>query len=73
MGSVVMMYIPCFMKIGSGIKNAVKWDTQKSREDGDRISLLPVKPLSGAYSASNRNEYQKQKNNVSGHTHQVRV
>jgi hypothetical protein len=27
---------------------------------------LPAAPVLGVYSASNRNEYQKQKNNVSG-------
>jgi hypothetical protein len=36
MGSVAMIYIPSFMKIGSGILKLIGGDTQH----GDHISLL---------------------------------
>jgi hypothetical protein len=37
-GSGVMIYIPSFIKIGSGIQKLIGGDTQ--RQHGDRISLL---------------------------------
>jgi hypothetical protein len=37
MGSVAMMYIPNFTKIGSGIRKLIG---RTHRQDGDRISLL---------------------------------
>jgi hypothetical protein len=40
MGSVVMVYIPCFIKIGSGIQKWKGVDTKTHRQDGDCISLL---------------------------------
>jgi hypothetical protein len=44
MGSVAMIYMPSFVKIGSG-------DTQTRRQDGDRISLLPERRLKAKYIA----------------------
>jgi hypothetical protein len=40
MGSVAMIYVPSFIKIGSGIQKLIREDTQTHRQDGDRISLL---------------------------------
>jgi hypothetical protein len=43
MGSVPMIYIPSFIKIGSGIQNFMATgftDTQIHRQHRDRISLL---------------------------------
>jgi hypothetical protein len=40
MGSVVMIYIPSFIKTGSGIQKLIGEGTQTHRQDGDRISLL---------------------------------
>jgi hypothetical protein len=40
MGSVAMIYIPSFIKIGSGIQELTGGDTQTHRQHGDRISLL---------------------------------
>jgi hypothetical protein len=41
MGSGAMIYIPSFIKIGSGIRKLM-WggDSQTHRQHGDRISLL---------------------------------
>jgi hypothetical protein len=39
MGSVAVIYIPNFIKIGSGIQKLIG-DTQTRRQDEDRISLL---------------------------------
>jgi hypothetical protein len=38
--SGAMIYIPSFIKIGSGIRKLFGWDTQTHRQHGDRISLL---------------------------------
>jgi hypothetical protein len=38
MGSCAMIYIPSFIKIGSGIQ--IKWDTHTRRQQRDLISLL---------------------------------
>jgi hypothetical protein len=40
MGSVGMMYIPSFIKIGSGIQKLMRGDTQTHRQQGDCRSLL---------------------------------
>jgi hypothetical protein len=41
MGSGVMIYIPSFIKIGSGIqRNEKRGDSQTHRQHGDLISLL---------------------------------
>jgi hypothetical protein len=41
LGSGAMMYIPSFIKIGSGIRKLMgKGDSQTDGEHGDRISLL---------------------------------
>jgi hypothetical protein len=40
MGSGATIYIPSFIKIGSGIKKLIKGDTQTHRQHGDLISLL---------------------------------
>jgi hypothetical protein len=40
MGSGAMIYIPSFIKIGSGIQKLIGGDTQTHRQHGDRISLL---------------------------------
>jgi hypothetical protein len=42
MGSVAMIYIPSFIKSGSGIQKLIGGggDTQRYMQDGDRISLL---------------------------------
>jgi hypothetical protein len=39
MGSVDMIYIPSFIKIGSGIQKLMA-GTQTHKQDGDRISIL---------------------------------
>jgi hypothetical protein len=39
MGSRAMIYIPSFIKTGSGIQKLIGWDIQKHRQHGDRISL----------------------------------
>jgi hypothetical protein len=40
MGSGAMIYIPSFMKIGSGIQKLIRGNTQTQRQQGDLISLL---------------------------------
>jgi hypothetical protein len=40
MGSGAMIYIPGFMKIGSGIQKLIWGDTQTHRQQGDLISLI---------------------------------
>jgi hypothetical protein len=40
MGSVAMICIPSFIKIGSAIQKLIWGDIQTHREDGDRLSLL---------------------------------
>jgi hypothetical protein len=40
MGSGAMIYIPSFIKNGSGIQKLICGDTQTHREHGDLISLL---------------------------------
>jgi hypothetical protein len=40
MGSGATIYIPSFIKIGSGIQKFIGGDTQTHRQHGDRISLL---------------------------------
>jgi hypothetical protein len=40
MGSVPVMYIPSFIKIGSGIRKLMGGDTQTHGRQEDRISLL---------------------------------
>jgi hypothetical protein len=41
MGSVAMVYISSFIKIGSGIQKLMgRGNAQTYRRDGDRISLL---------------------------------
>jgi hypothetical protein len=44
-GSCVMIYIPSFIKIGSGIQMLMLGDTQTHRQHGDRISLLQESKL----------------------------
>jgi hypothetical protein len=39
-GSGVMTYVPCFMKIGSGIEKLLGGDALLHRQDGDHIRLL---------------------------------
>jgi hypothetical protein len=39
-GSVAMMYITSLIEIGSGIQNLMGGDTQRHRQDGDRIGLF---------------------------------
>jgi hypothetical protein len=41
MGSGAMIYIPSFIKTGSGIKKLIRGDTQAHRQHDDLISLLP--------------------------------
>jgi hypothetical protein len=38
-GSVTVIYIPNLMKIGSGMQNLKRSDTQTHRQQGDLISL----------------------------------
>jgi hypothetical protein len=40
MTSGAMIYIPSFIKTGSGIHRLIRLDTQTHRQHGDRISLL---------------------------------
>jgi hypothetical protein len=40
MDSGAMIYVPSFIKIGSGIQKLIGGDSQTKREYGDRISLL---------------------------------
>jgi hypothetical protein len=40
MGSGAMIYIPSFIKIGSGIQKLIARDSQTHRQHEDRISLL---------------------------------
>jgi hypothetical protein len=40
MGSGDMIYIPSFIKIGSGIHKLIRGDSQTHRQEGDLISLL---------------------------------
>jgi hypothetical protein len=40
MGSGAMIYVPSFIKIGSGIRKLIGGDTQACRQHGERISLL---------------------------------
>jgi hypothetical protein len=40
MGPSAMIYIPSFVKIGSGIQKLIGGDMQKHRQRGDLISLL---------------------------------
>jgi hypothetical protein len=41
MGSGAMiMHVPSFIKIVSGIQKLISWDTQAYKHHGDRISLL---------------------------------
>jgi hypothetical protein len=40
MGSGAMIYIPSFIKIGSGIQKLREKDLQTHRQNGDRINLL---------------------------------
>jgi hypothetical protein len=40
MDSGAMTYIPCFIKIGSGIQKLMEEDSQTCRQHGDRISIL---------------------------------
>jgi hypothetical protein len=40
MGSGAMIYIPSFIKIGSGIQKLITGDTYVHRRHGYRISLL---------------------------------
>jgi hypothetical protein len=42
MGSGAVIYIPSFIKTGSGIQTLIGGDTQTHRQHGDRISLLLV-------------------------------
>jgi hypothetical protein len=46
MGSGAMMYIPSFVKIGSGIQNLIQVDTQMhkdtNRQHSDLINLLLI-------------------------------
>jgi hypothetical protein len=36
----MLLYIPSFIKIGSGIQKLVEGDTQTHRQAGERLSLL---------------------------------
>jgi hypothetical protein len=40
MGSGAMVYIPSFLKIGSGIQKLMGGNTQTHRQHGDLLSLL---------------------------------
>jgi hypothetical protein len=40
MGSCAMIYLPSFIKIGSGIRKLIRGDTHTHRERPDLISLL---------------------------------
>jgi hypothetical protein len=40
MGSCAMIYMPSFVKIVSGIETLLGGNTQRHRQNGDRISLL---------------------------------
>jgi hypothetical protein len=40
MGSGAMIYIPSFIKIGSGIQKLIGGNRMTHRQQGDRISLL---------------------------------
>jgi hypothetical protein len=40
MGSGVMIYVPGFIEIGSGIQKLIRGDTQAHRRHGDHISLI---------------------------------
>jgi hypothetical protein len=40
MDSGAMIYIPRFIKTGSGIQKLLDGDTHKHRQEGDRISLF---------------------------------
>jgi hypothetical protein len=40
MGSDAMIYIPRFIKIGSGIQKLIGVDSQSYRQHGDSISVL---------------------------------
>jgi hypothetical protein len=40
MGSGAMIYIPSFIKIGSGIQKLIEADSQTHRQHGDFIGLL---------------------------------
>jgi hypothetical protein len=40
MGSGVMIYIPSFIKIVSGVQKLIGGNSQTHRQHGDRISLL---------------------------------
>jgi hypothetical protein len=44
MGSGAVMYVPGFIKIGSGIQKVNRGDTQTHRQLGDRISLHSPPP-----------------------------
>jgi hypothetical protein len=39
-GSGAMIYVPSFMKNGSGIEKLIGWDSQTHRQHGDLISLF---------------------------------
>jgi hypothetical protein len=39
-GPGATIYIPSFVKIGSGIEKLIRGDTQTHMQHGDRISLL---------------------------------
>jgi hypothetical protein len=41
-GSGVMIYVPSFIKIGSGIQKVTMGDSQTHRQHGHRISLLSL-------------------------------
>jgi hypothetical protein len=40
MGSGAMIYVPGFIKIGSGVQTLIRGDTQTHRQQRDLISLL---------------------------------
>jgi hypothetical protein len=40
MGSGAMIYVPSFIKIGSGIQKLIGGDTQTHRQERERISLI---------------------------------
>jgi hypothetical protein len=40
MGSGAVIYVPSFIKIGSGVQKLIRWDTQTHGEQRDLISLL---------------------------------
>jgi hypothetical protein len=40
MGSGAVIYVPGFIKIGSGIQKLILGDTQTHRHHGDSISLI---------------------------------